>query len=115
MDANRKIIDVVSFKKGKPTFGKDFFEFPKSKQKRVIFTYNFRAKMKLSWDKNFGMIIFDNLEKIPSLPADIEGNLAPSMLFDGFIFENNVWKYMHDLDLKPSEKNKKRQVKPYPY
>ena len=115
LNANRKIIDVVSFKNGKPSFGKDFFEMPTGKHKRIIFTYNFRAKMKLRWDKQFGMIIFDNLEKIPTLPTSFEGNMAPSMLFDGLIFDDNVWKYKHDIDIKPAAKNRKNKTKTYPY
>ena len=32
--------------------------------------------MKLNWDKNIGMIVFDNLEQIPTMPSNVEGNMA---------------------------------------
>jgi hypothetical protein len=115
LNANRKIIDVMYFNDGKPLFGKDIFEMSKGVQKRVIFTYNYRAKMKLSWDKNIGMIIFDKLERVPTLPQNMEGNMAPSMLFDALDWDDSVWKFKENVDVKPSAKKRKKRSKPYPY
>ncbi len=112
--ANRKIIDVMRFKEGKPYFGYEIFQTPLGKKRRIVFTFNYRAKMKLNWDKNVGMIVFDKLEPIPTMPPDVEGNMAPTMLFDGFMWEDNVWKYQSDIDIKP-QKKRKQKIKPYPY
>ena len=106
----------MEFKNGKPVFGKDIFEMPKGIQKRVIFTYNYRAKMKLGWDKIAGMIIFDFLERVPTLPATMEGNQAPSTIFDGLDWDGTVWKYKHNIDIKqPPANSRKTRFKTYPY
>ncbi len=115
LNATRKIIDVVYFTGGKPTFGKDIFEISKNAQKRVIFTYNYRAKMRLSWDRNLGMIVFDRLEKIPTLPQTMEGNMAPSMIVDALDWDGSAWKIKQGIELTPPTGKKKKRSKPYPY
>ncbi|HPW67003.1 MAG TPA: hypothetical protein PLY32_05380 [Salinivirgaceae bacterium] len=112
--ATKKIIDVMRFKNGKPYFGYEIFQTPSGKKSRVIFTYNYRAKMKLGWDKNIGMIVFDKLERIPTMPPNVEGNMAPTMLYDGLKWEDNVWKYKSNIDIKPNKKRRSK-TKPYPY
>lgn len=60
---SKKVIEVLSFEKNEPIFGKNIFEVSKNKptQNRVIFEYNRQNSMTLIWDKKVNMIVFDHL------------------------------------------------------
>lgn len=59
----KKIIEVLSFDKNEPVFGKEIFEVEKGQplKNRVIFEYNKLNSMTLSLDKKVNMIVFDHL------------------------------------------------------
>ena len=63
LKTSKKVIDVISFEKNEPVFGKPIFETAKNKplQNRVIFEYSKQNAMTLIWDKKVNMIVFDHL------------------------------------------------------
>lgn len=113
--ATRKIIDVVSFNEGVPVFGKAVFSMQHGLQKRIIFTYNHRVNMKLRWDNITGLIIYDNLEPIAGISPNVEGFLAPSLIFDGLKWNGDIWEYQNDVEVIVPDGKKKIRHKKYPY
>jgi len=63
LKTSKKVIDVLSFEKNEPVFGKNIFETAKNTalKNRVIFEYNKQNAMTLIWDKKVNMIVFDHL------------------------------------------------------
>jgi hypothetical protein len=59
----KKVIEVLSFDKNEPVFGKNIFEVEKNQppKNRVIFEYNKQNAMMLIWDRKVTMIVFDHL------------------------------------------------------
>jgi len=60
---SKKVIEVLSFDKNLPVFGKNIFETSKNSalKNRVIFEYSKQNAMTLIWDKKVNMIVFDHL------------------------------------------------------
>ncbi len=59
----KKVIEVLSFEKDQPVFGKPIFEGEKNtpSKNRIVFEYAKKNSMTLIYDKNVNMIIFDHL------------------------------------------------------
>lgn len=86
LKTSKKIIEVLSFDKNEPVFGKNIFEASKNKplQNRVIFEYSKQNAMTLIWDKKVNMIVFDHL--VPYEP-NMAGNFefyGSDLTFDAF-------------------------------
>ncbi len=96
---NRKIIDVLRLEKEEAWFGAPVFLLGRQMQKRVIFEYSSRAVMSLRYDFTRKMIIHDHLS--PSQPR-YRGQYrfyGPDFSYDGFVFENNHWRQVRDIDI----------------
>lgn len=91
----RKLLDVLSFnKEGKPVFGAPVFEKPDvPPDLRVYVQYSADAKVKLNWDEQYKMILFDHLIPFPS-PYGREMTNVPDGSYDGYRFEKGRWKYV---------------------
>lgn len=99
---SKKVIDILSFEKGEPVFGKAVFEGPKSAgvKNRMIFEYNKLNSMTLTVDKTVNMIVFDHLA--PYNP-DMVGNFeyyASDLSFDAFKITNGRLKLVENVELK---------------
>ncbi|MFN0173065.1 MAG: hypothetical protein ACKVU0_00350 [Saprospiraceae bacterium] len=91
----RKLLDVLSFdKEGVPKFGAPVFEqedaLPKS---RVYVQYSADAIVKLNWDEQYKMILFDHLIPLAS-PYGRGTTSVPDGSYDGYKFEKGRWKYV---------------------
>jgi len=96
---SKKVIDILSFVKEEPVFGKAVFSNNNSKN-RVIFEYNKLNSMTLKTDKNVGMIVFDHLT--PFTP-DLAGNFefyASDLSFDAYKIVNGKLKLIENVELK---------------
>lgn len=83
---SKKVIEILSFNKGEPVFGKGVFEGTKNTplKNRVVFEYNRLNSMTLRLDKKAGMIVFDHLAPFST---DMTGNFefyASDSSFDGY-------------------------------
>jgi len=81
----KKVIEILSFDKGKAVFGAPVFDGPLLKGKnRIIFEYNKQNAMTLKTDKNAGMIVYDHLAPYePSMTGHFE-YYGSDLSFDGF-------------------------------
>jgi len=91
----RKLLDVLSFdKEGVPSFGAPVFEqedaLPKS---RVYVQYSADAIVKMNWDEQYKMVLFDHLIPLAS-PYGRGTTSVPDGSYDGYKFEKGRWKYV---------------------
>jgi hypothetical protein len=94
----RKVIDVLSFdKQGKPVFGAPVFarENPKPgpKEQRLMFEYSAEASVKVNWDEQYKMVLFDHLIPFPS-PFGRGMTAVPDGSYDALRLEKGRWKYI---------------------
>lgn len=92
----RKVIEVLSFDAaGKPVFGAPVFDKPgaKSAELRMLFEYSAEASVRVNWDEQYQMILFDHLIAWPS-PFGRGISYVPDGSYDGLRFEKGRWKFV---------------------
>lgn len=94
----RKLIDVLSMDKtGKPVFGAAVFEKTTDKPgppvKRMILEYSSEASVRLNWDEQYKMILFDHLISFPS-PFGRDMTAVPDGSYDGLKLEKGRWVFV---------------------
>jgi hypothetical protein len=94
----RKVIDVLSFdKKGTPVFGAEVFTRDKNrpgpKEHRLIFEYSAEASVRVNWDEQYKMILFDHLIPFPS-PFGRGITAVPDGSYDGLRLEKGAWRFI---------------------
>lgn len=99
---SKKVIDILSFEKDGPLFGKAVFDGPKGTKpgNRIIFEYNRGNSMTLTTDKTVNMIVFDHLA--PMAP-EMEGNFeyyASDLSFDAYKIVNGRLRLIENIELK---------------
>lgn len=102
LQTTKKLIDVLSFEKGEPVFGKNIFETQKNGalKNRVIFEYSKQNSMTLKVDKGVNMIIFDHLAPIdPKMVGNFQ-YYGSDLSFDGYKLTWGKLSLMEDVELK---------------
>lgn len=108
----RKVIEVLSFRSGKPRFGAPLFGAPpdgrgRLKEQRKVFAFAFNATMMLRYEREQGRIVLDHLAPVR---ADLQGKgalLGPDMSFDAFTWHKGEWRYQRDIDLRDPNPDKR--------
>lgn len=107
----RKVIEVLSFKGGKPRFGAPLFSVNKEAKTRIksmrrVFGYAFNVTMTLRYDPELEAIIMDHLS--PHRP-DLKDQWAfygPDMTHDGYFWHKGEWWFGPEIDLREPENAK---------
>lgn len=105
---SKKVIEILSFEKDEPAFGKPVFDQKNTPVKnRMIFEYNKLNSMTLTMDKSVQMIVFDHL--VPFNP-EMVGNFeyyASDSSFDAYRLVGGRLKLVENVELKnpPNEKD----------
>jgi len=93
----RKILDVISFKNGKPVFGAPVFvpedendEHPPSKN-RVVINYYAGATIKLNFDEVHQVILFDHLIEVADASRP---KMLPDGSYEGYKFDHGKWRHI---------------------
>ena len=90
----RKVLEVLSFsKEGIPMLGAAVFEKPDGTaagEQRIILEYFSEAKVRLNWDEQYEMILFDHLIPIRNPYTNGVTNV-PDGSYDGYKFEKGRW------------------------
>ncbi|MBK8847964.1 MAG: hypothetical protein IPO27_16115 [Bacteroidetes bacterium] len=96
----KKVLEIVKFTKGEPTFGTPVFQNIKKIQNRMIFTYSSSVSMKLNYNEKKKLIIFDHLSA-PDGRLDAPGEMiGPDMTYDALHWEDEKWMYEKDVDAR---------------
>lgn len=98
----KKVIEILSLEKDAATFGRNVFQMPKNApiRNRIVFEYNQRNSMTLTFDKQVNMVVFDHLA--PYEP-DMVGNFeyyASDLSFDGYTIGYQKLYLKENLQLK---------------
>ena len=121
--SKKKIIDVLYFNSSlKPRFGSNIFSTIKQgdkrkravRQKRIIFEYNSKVNMTLTYNSKMKMIVFDHLSLDDSSSSDDMRYYGPDWSYCGLKFKKGKWHYYDDIDPrnpKPKEKSAKWEYK----
>ena len=112
----RKVIEILTFKSGKPRFGAPLFGSGSSatprnagsklKAMRKVYGYAANLSMTLRYDPSLEAIIMDHLS--PSR-ADLKDNWAfygPDMTHDGFYWHKGEWWFGPEIDLRAPDSSK---------
>lgn len=91
----RKLIDVLSFKEGKPVFGAPIFQYeePEAKvksKKRFMVQYSPESSVTVNYDEIREMIIFDNLMSVDGQYGEGPTKI-PDGTYHGFVLKNGHW------------------------
>jgi hypothetical protein len=92
----RKVVEVLSFDAaGKPVFGAAVFEKPNAKvpEMRMLFEYSAEASVRVNWDEQYQMVLFDHLIAWPS-PFGRGITFVPDGSYDGLKLEKGRWKFV---------------------
>lgn len=92
----RKVIEVLYFDAlGKPVFGAPVFDRPNAKveEMRLLFEYSAEASVRVNWDEQYQMVLFDHLIAMPS-PFGRGFAYVPDGSYDGLRLEKGRWKFI---------------------
>lgn len=98
----KKVIEVLSFDKNEPVFGKNIFEVAKNQptKNRVVFEYNKLNTMTLTVDPKVNMIVFDHLAPYdPKMVGNFE-YYGADLSFDGYKLTWGKLTLVEDVELK---------------
>ena len=93
----RKLIDVLSFdEKGAPSFGAPVFtksgeESSGLNKHRIILEYSAETTIRLNYDDQLGIVIFDHLLPRKSLIKEQGNTFLPDGSYEGYQLENGKW------------------------
>ncbi len=109
---NRKVIDVLRFtSSGVPRFGKSIFKLKKDRKKRIIFEFSYMASMRLFYDDDIDMVVFEHLVPLTPAVRDQKSYYGSDLTFDGLEFEDGKWHLRENLDVKNSKKDLNKRKK----
>ncbi|MEM1321075.1 MAG: hypothetical protein AAGG75_12550 [Bacteroidota bacterium] len=103
----RKLIDVLTFQEGKPVFGAPIFtqgteESGAIPKNRLVLEYTAETSIRLNYDENMGIIIFDHLISMMTPRGPV---MVPDGSYEGFEIENgklvHVEKLFHQVSETP--------------
>jgi hypothetical protein len=107
--SNEKLLDVLTFEKGKPVFGAPVFNFendsiPGKIRNRFLLIYKRDGNAGLNYDPDKKMIIFDHLVPLNGQPQE-KYTLVPDGTYEGFKWEKGYWVHVprifHTVSDKP--------------
>ena len=96
--SNRKVIEVISLDDNNNLiFPTDKFFYEGKPYTRMVFEYAERVQMVIDYNEKDEMIVVDHLSPFkPSLEGQYQF-YGPDLSYDGFLFENGVWKHQKDI------------------
>lgn len=108
-DTNEKLLDILTFKNGRPVFGAPVFNFQNDSirrgiKNRFILTYKRDGAAGLNFDPDHNMIVYDHLVSLNGHPED-KSTLVPDGTYEGFTWKNGYWvhvdKVYHEISEEP--------------
>lgn len=103
----RKVIEVLSFKGGKPRFGAPLFGRGKLKAMRKVYGYSYQATMSLRYDPQLQAIVMDHLSPSRADMKDQWAFYGPDMTHDAYFWHKGEWWFGADIDLRDPQRTNK--------
>jgi hypothetical protein len=98
--SNKKVIDVISFKNEKPTFGAAVFDGNGKTRRRIVFEYNRLAAMLLRYVPSQNTIVFDHLAPPDAKMKGHFETYGPDMSYSGYRLNNGRWTFIDNIDMR---------------
>lgn len=98
-----KLIEVLTYEKGKPILGDKIFDIQGKSPYRVVFEYNSMVQMLLRYDSMQKGFIFDHLSPEEPSMEGIKASYGPDFSYDGLFYRKKKWTLVSDLDVKNRE------------
>ncbi len=102
----RKVVEVLSFRSGKPRFGAALFGGSgRSKELRKIYGFAYQSSMMLRYEEDQRRIVMDHLS--PMRPDLDRSNafLGPDMSYDALVWEKGSWQLQRDIDARDPKRD----------
>jgi len=96
----RKVIEVLSFKSGRPRFGAALFGKGKLKAMRKVYGFSFQATMTLRYDPVMEGILLDHLSPSRADMKDQPAYYGPDMTHDAYFWYKGEWWFEPDIDAR---------------
>ena len=118
----RKVLDILSWKDGKPIFGKDLFVTTQEgsrdiRMNRRIYNYSADVSMLIQYNSEFNAIVIDHLMEVKSrIPGSYENTRVPDGTYTSYSLKKGEWIYkdklfeqkdINKLEVKVDEEPKK--------
>jgi predicted HTH domain antitoxin len=101
--SNRKVLEIVGFDEaGKPEFGAPLLSFTDSNQvntikNRLFLEYNDKASMRLNFDMDLGLIVYDHLVAPSQAEEGAWFTYVPDGTYEGLAWKNNIWTWVEKI------------------
>lgn len=95
-----RVIDILTIRNGKASFGMPVFLHPKATYQRRVFRYSANANMLLRYDESREAIVFDHLAPAESVFADEPQYYGPDFSYDSYNKSKKGWIFAPDIDLR---------------
>lgn len=102
----RKVVEVLSFRSGRPRFGAALFGGSgRSKELRKVYGFAFQSSMMLRYEEALRRIVMDHLSPLrPDLDRS-NAFLGPDMSYDALVWEKGSWRLQRDIDARDPKRD----------
>ncbi len=98
LTSNRKIMDVLWFKNGKPRFGAPIIQPDKGKTvNRFILEFSDEASASLNYSESDKKIVYDHVAPADNALEGFYGNYVPDGTYEGFEWKKGKWKHVDEI------------------
>lgn len=101
---SRRVIDVIHFNEGEPSFGLPVFRTEEGVKSRVVFRYSSNASMMLDYLPDKKTIVFDHLVPFSEGQTGNYRFYGPDLSYDGYALQEGQWQFVENLELE-NERN----------
>ncbi|MBS7564699.1 hypothetical protein KHS38_09810 [Mucilaginibacter sp. Bleaf8] len=98
--STKKVIEVLSFKNGKPVFGSPVLQSKGKTRHRAVFEYSRQASMLLRYIPEQNLIVFDHLAPPDEKLKDQPNLYGPDFTYDGYQLMKGKWILKENLDMR---------------
>ena len=102
----QKVIDVITFDRGAPIFGKSVFKVNNIYHNRILFEFTSQAVMSLKYNSEKRTIVFDHIGR-----SALSGYTGPDGTYDAFKNIKGRWELFEDVDVDNGFVPRKKDVK----
>jgi hypothetical protein len=104
MTSNKKILEALWFRNGKPRFGATIFDFGKGKvQNRFILEFADEASATLNFDASENKIVYDHVAPNGDALEGFYANYIPDGTYEGFSWKKGKWHHVDNIEYTKRE------------
>jgi len=98
--STKKVIEVLSFKNGKPVLGMPVFIDKATVKSRIVYEYSRQVSMMLKYIPEKSAIVADHLSPPDKKMKDRPDTFGPDLSYDAYRLVNGKWEFKEDIDMR---------------